>query len=81
MEYFREGDLEKAREMQRLSVKLVVILNKYEGGVVCGKSIMNPLGMNLGPCRLPIRNLTPKRIEELRKDFEEMRLFNTKELV
>jgi len=65
----------------RTSYILVAILNKYEGGVVCGKSIMNLIGMNLGPCRLPIRNLTPNRIEELRKDFKEMCLINTKELL
>jgi len=80
MEYFRNGNLEKARDMQRLSVNLVAIMNKYGGGVVCGKSIMNLLGMNLGPCRLPIRNLTSKQIDQLRKDLEEMRFFNTKEL-
>ena len=81
IECFNNGKLEKAREMQRLSVNLVALLNKYGGGVVCGKAIMNLLGMNLGPCRLPIRNLTSKQIDQLKKDLEEMHFFNTKEIM
>ena len=81
MEYFRDGNLEKAREMQRMSVNLVAILNKYGGGVVCGKAIMNLLGMNLGPCRLPIRNLSSSLMDKLGKDLEEIHFFNTKELM
>jgi len=81
IEYFRNGDLEKAREMQRLSVRLVAILNKYGGGIVCGKSIMNLLGMDLGPCRLPVRNLTPSQTDQLKNDLEKIQFFNTKELL
>jgi N-acetylneuraminate lyase len=81
MECFREGNLEKARDLQRLSVNLVAILRKYGGGVVCGKSIMNLMGMNLGPCRLPIRNLSSSQIDQLKKDLEGIRFFNTKELM
>ena len=81
MECFREGDLDRARAMQRISVNLVAILNKYGGGVVCGKSIMNLLGMDLGPCRLPIRNLSVEQVDQLRKDLEEMRFFNIKKFI
>ena len=81
MESFRDGDIEKAREMQQLSVSLVAILNKYGGGVVCGKAIMNMLEMNLGPCRLPIRNLSSSQIDQLRNDLEEIQFFNTRELM
>jgi len=75
-EAFNNGDLEEARKMQQLSVKLVAILNKYEGGVVCGKAIMNLIGINCGPCRLPIRNLSPSEIDQLRIDLEQINFFS-----
>ncbi|MCK4677391.1 MAG: dihydrodipicolinate synthase family protein [Bacteroidales bacterium] len=80
-EAFNNGDLEEARNMKRLSVKIVALVKKYGGAVVCGKSIMNLLGMNLGPCRLPIRNLDSSEIDQLKKDLEEMHFFNPKELM
>jgi len=81
MERFGAGDLEEARAMQRISVDLVTILNRYGGGVVCGKAIMNLLGMDLGPCRLPLRNLSSDQTEELKKDLEGMSFFRMGELI
>ena len=78
-EAFNNGDLEKARKMQQLSVKLVVILDKYGGGVVCGKAIMNLLGVNCGPCRLPLGNLSSSEIDQLRKDLEQINFFEISE--
>jgi len=78
-EAFNNGDLEKARKMQQLSVKLAVILDKYGGGVVCGKAIMNLLGVNCGPCRLPLGNLSSSEIDQLRKDLEQINFFEISE--
>jgi N-acetylneuraminate lyase len=77
---FREGNLEEARAMQRNSVELVAILRRYGGGVVCGKAIMNLLGMDLGPCRLPIRNLSPRETKQLKKDLEAIHFFKNREI-
>ena len=75
MEYFQKGDLEKARQMQRTSVEMIAILNKYGGAVACGKAIMNMMGMNFGPCRLPIKNLGTSDIDELKKDLDKINFF------
>jgi N-acetylneuraminate lyase len=79
MERFGEGDLEGARAMQRISVDLVAILKRYGGGVVCGKAIISLLGMDLGPCRLPIRNLSSQEMEQLERDLEAMQFFIERE--
>jgi N-acetylneuraminate lyase len=76
MEYFGKGNLEKARQMQRLSIDLIAILNKYGGAVACGKAIMNMMGMNFGPCRLPIRNLSSSEIDELKNDLNKIDFFS-----
>jgi len=78
MEYFDAGKIEKARDMQRMSVKMIEILNKYGGAIVCGKAILNLMGLNLGPCRLPIKNLNPSEIDRLKEDLESIDFFNTK---
>lgn len=78
-ESFNNGDLEEASKMQQLSVKLVAILNKYGGGVVCGKAIMNLMGMNCGLCRLPLGNLSSSEINQLRKDLEQINFFKISE--
>ena len=78
-EAFKNGGLEEARKMQQLSVKLVTILNKYGGGVVCGKAIMNLIGITCGPCRLPLGNLSPSEINQLRKDLEQINFFKISE--
>lgn len=80
MESFREGNLDQARAMQAISVDLVAILKRYGGGVVCGKAIMNLLGMDLGPCRLPIRNLSAQETEQLKQDLEAMHFFSRRKL-
>lgn len=76
MDSFRGGDLEEARAMQRISVDLVAILKRYRGGVVCGKAIMNLLGFDFGPCRLPIRNLSSQETEQVRIELEAMHFYN-----
>jgi N-acetylneuraminate lyase len=76
IEYFKNGDIEMARKMQRISVSLVEILNKYGGALVCGKAIMNLLGMDFGPCRLPVRKLSTAEIDNLKADLEAMDYFS-----
>lgn len=81
IESFRNGEIEKARQLQFRSVNFVSILNKYGGGVVCGKAIMNLMGMNLGPCRLPIRKLKSEQIDHLKRDLQSTHFFDMQEAV
>jgi len=73
---FDSGDLVAARGLQALSVQLVRILIKYGGGLTTGKAIMNLIGIECGPCRLPTPSLNPAQCNELRADLEEMGFFS-----
>lgn len=53
---FEKGDLVSAREKQALSVRVVNVLNKYGGAIAAGKALMKHVGVDCGPCRLPIIN-------------------------
>ena len=72
---FEQGNLQEARELQARSVKLVEILIRYRGGVVAGKAILSLMGINCGPCRLPLNSLSKDEIDSLRKELESIDLF------
>ena len=75
IEAFNNNDLQDARKYQELSVKVVHLLNKYGGGVRAGKAIMELVGIECGPCRLPIRNMTTSEAESLKNDLLEIGFF------
>jgi N-acetylneuraminate lyase len=54
---FENGDLDAAREKQALSVRVVNVLNKYGGAIAAGKALMKHVGVDCGPCRLPLKNM------------------------
>ena len=66
-----EGDIRKARELQMRSIDIVKIIIKYGGGVRGGKAIMNLIGIDCGPCRLPIPPVSEEEYVQLRKDLIE----------
>lgn len=57
MEDFEKGNLQAAREKQSATIRVVKILNKYGGPIAAGKALMNQVGVDCGPCRLPLKNL------------------------
>jgi N-acetylneuraminate lyase len=58
------GDLDSARQHQARAVEFINIMNRV-GGLAAGKSIMKLIGIDCGPVRLPLTNLTPGQ----EKDF------------
>jgi N-acetylneuraminate lyase len=54
---FAKGDFEAARRDQRISVDLVKILQQF-GFQAASKAVMGMLGVDCGPVRPPIRNLS-----------------------
>ena len=75
MEAFNNGDIEKARKLQMLSIEIVSIINKYGGGVRGGKAIMNLLNIECGPCRLPIAPFSEEEYNLLKEDLNKVGFF------
>ena len=65
---YYSNDNQRAKLLQWKSVQIVNLLNKYTG-LSTGKYFMKTLGINCGPSRNPLRNLTEKEIELLDKDL------------
>lgn len=67
---FEKGDLDAARKKQGISAQVVEILNKYGGAIAAGKALMKAVGVNCGPCRLPVKNMDRMNYDDLLKKME-----------
>ncbi len=72
---YEQNDLEAARRHQRVSIRLVDIMLKYVNAIVGGKAILKLAGIDCGPCRTPLRNLSLKELQSLEEELKEAGLF------
>ena len=75
-EAWKKGDLETAREKQNFSQEVINVICHYRGNIVGGKRIMKFLGLDLGPIRVPFRNMTDEEEVAMRKELEEIHFFD-----
>ncbi|MGL5317331.1 MAG: dihydrodipicolinate synthase family protein [Bacteroidales bacterium] len=68
----KENNVEKARQLQDISIKVVEIIIKYGGGVRGGKAIMNLIGIECGPCRSPLSQFSDEEYRNLNADLEQI---------
>jgi N-acetylneuraminate lyase len=74
LDNFQNGNLETARRYQLKSVELVRIIVKY-GGLPAQKIMMKLAGMDCGPVRLPLRQLSLPEILSLEKELQKTGFF------
>ncbi len=72
---FERGDLEEARGAQRVSQEVVKVLNEY-GGLPAGKVMMKLAGVDHGPPRLPLREVTPAACTRIEAALREIGFFD-----
>lgn len=78
MEHFRKGRIEAAQEAQYKAVKMIQCLGKYSP-IPTQKAILKLMGIDLGPCRLPLHTLTDAQVRDLKTMLEETGFFETME--
>ena len=71
---FEAGDLATARAEQFRSARLVQVLAGY-GYMGAAKALMQMLGVDVGPARLPNENPTAAQCTELRSRLEQLGFF------
>ncbi|HEY4112232.1 dihydrodipicolinate synthase family protein [Puia sp.] len=74
MEAFRKGDLRAARESHAYMVEVIRVLLKYPP-IPGQKAMMKMLGWDLGPCRLPLANLSQESFDEFYNELAELSFF------
>ena len=67
---FERGDMNRARRLQDQSRGLVFAMND-SGGLPAMKATMRLLGVDCGPCRLPLRDLSSDELEMLEMRLQE----------
>jgi N-acetylneuraminate lyase len=67
---YDSGDFETARMYQMKSIKIVMVMLKYVNAIVGGKAILKLSGIDCGPCRTPLRNLSEQEMVALKNDLE-----------
>lgn len=72
---WKAGDLETAREKQNFSQAVINVICNYRGNIVGGKRIMKLIGLDLGPNRVPFRNMTDEEEQAMRKELEAINFF------
>ncbi len=75
MALFREGRQQEAQQLQLKLVEMVRCILKYSP-IPAQKAIMEILGYDLGPCRLPLVSLTVQEKAGLRSSLEEVGFFD-----
>jgi N-acetylneuraminate lyase len=73
---YEARDMEKCREFQHQSHQFCQILEKYRGNLMGGKRIMKFLGLDCGPNRLPLQNISEKEETAMFKELENIGFFN-----
>lgn len=71
MAYFREGKIAEARQMQLHAINMIRCLSRY-APIPTQKTIMKLMGMNMGPCRLPLVTLSAQQEQEIGNYLEEI---------
>jgi N-acetylneuraminate lyase len=74
MSAFLDRDMEKARRLQSLSVKMIRRMQRYPFHPAM-KEVLRMLEVDCGPCRLPLPPLRPDELDSLRRDLTEIGFF------
>ncbi|MDE7111609.1 MAG: dihydrodipicolinate synthase family protein [Muribaculaceae bacterium] len=69
------GDIETAREKQNFSQEVINVICNYRGNIVGGKRIMKLIGLDLGPNRVPFRNMSDEEEAAMKAELESIRFF------
>lgn len=75
IDYWNKGELEKAREAQNYAQAVINVICHFRGNIVGGKRIMKLLGFDLGPNRVPFRNMTDEEEQQMKKELEDINFF------
>jgi N-acetylneuraminate lyase len=76
MEAFAAGDMATARAWQAKSQALVRVLQASGNGVACCKAIMRLVGVDCGPCRIPLPQYDDAKMAWLKSSLDEIGFFS-----
>ena len=72
---FAAGDLDAARIRQFQAARMVQILGRY-GFMAAAKAVMGSIGVDCGPVRPPLRNLTDEELASLTSELKKLEVWD-----
>ncbi len=75
IEAWKDGDLEKARELQNFAQEVINVICHFRGNIVGGKRIMKLIGLDLGGNRTPFQNMTNEEESAMKAELEAINFF------
>jgi N-acetylneuraminate lyase len=69
IEAFNAGDVSAARRFQLEAIEIIGVLIRY-GALVAGKAMMKMIGLDCGPVRAPLQNLSHEALEALTRELK-----------
>ena len=70
-----EGKADEARKLEVYIQQAMLLVQKYGGGITAGKAIMAAVGVDCGPCRMPLSPLAAKGHTALRAELDALDFF------
>jgi len=75
-EAWKAGNLELAQQLQNYSQAVINVICHYRGNIVAGKRIMKLIGLDMGPNRVPFRNMDESEELAMKMELQEIDFFN-----
>lgn len=75
IEAWKNGEIEKARELQNFAQDVINVICRYRGNIVGGKRIMKLIGLDLGKNRTPFQNMTNEEEAAMKAELEAINFF------
>lgn len=76
IEQWKKGNIDAAVKSQNYAQEVINVIADFRGNIVAGKRIMKLLGMDLGPNRVPFRNIEPEEEAEIKRRLDAIDFFN-----
>lgn len=73
---WKEGDLDRARELQNFAQDVIDVICRFRGNIVGGKRIMKLIGLDMGKNRTPFQNMTDEEEAQLKKELDAINFFD-----
>ena len=71
MAAFAAGNMPEARRWQSLSIQIIAVMARH-GGLPAGKAMMGMIGLDCGPVRPPLKNLSPEELKIFCSELEQV---------
>ncbi|MFI3294517.1 MAG: dihydrodipicolinate synthase family protein [Rikenellaceae bacterium] len=75
-EAYNAGDVAAAVEHQNYSQAVINVICNFRGNIVGGKRIMKLIGLDMGPNRLPFRDMSQEEEDQMKAQLEEIDFFD-----